>query len=88
VVKPAKDDVTDILVPFTRSDHHTAEVRKKTSQLAMTGGKNTFSEKGTTLKVTHVPQDLSRDDADKKHARQVKKRTKQVNQQSVGQQRK
>jgi hypothetical protein len=59
---------------------------RKHHNFAMTCGKNTSSEKGTTLKVTHVPQDLSRDDADKKHARQVKKRTKQVNQQSVGQQ--
>jgi len=32
VVKPAKDDVTDILVPSTKSDHHTAEVQKETSQ--------------------------------------------------------
>jgi len=40
------------------------------------------------LKVTYVTQDLSRVDADKKYTSHVKKRAKQVNQQSVGQQRK
>jgi hypothetical protein len=61
---------------------------RKHHNFVMTGDKNTFPEKGTMLKVTYVPQNLSRVDADKKHASQVKKRTKQLNQQSVGQQRK
>jgi len=84
-VKPAKDEVTDILVPSTRSDHHTAEVQKKSSQRREDRRQNTSLEKGTMLIVTYVYQDLSRVDADKKHASRVKKRAKQVNQKSVGQ---
>jgi hypothetical protein len=84
-VKPAKDEVTDSLVLSARSDHHTAEVRKKMSQRRDDRRQNTSLEKGTMLIVTYVPQDLSRVDADKKHASKVKKRAKQVNQQRVSQ---
>ena len=70
---------------FLSPYHHTAEVRKKTSQLREDRQQNTSLEKRTMLIVTYVPQDLSRDDADKKHASKVEKRTKQVTLQTVGQ---
>jgi hypothetical protein len=75
---PRPQEVTITQQTFGRKHHN----------LVMTGSKNTSPEKGPMLKVTCVPQDLSRVDADKKHASQVKKRAKQVNRQLVGQQRK